>query len=284
MLQKIKGKTLTMKRYVSCLTIAGSDPSGGAGIEADLKTFAALGVYGMAVITAVTAQNTLGVRSSFALPADVVEAQAEAVFDDLNPQYVKIGMTADINIICVLSRLLRKYSPKFVVLDPVVVSTSGHKLIEDSAIEAMKRELLPLVSVVTPNLPESAVLADCGELRTLEEAEACGRRILARGCKAVLVKGGHFESSPDSSDLLLAQGFSRTYAMPRVKTQNTHGTGCTLSSAIAAYSARGCGLAEAVGEAKHYLHEALQAGADVKVGEGHGPVNHFFRPCKQLFE
>lgn len=273
-----------MKKYISCLTIAGSDPSGGAGIEADLKTFAALGTYGMAVITAVTAQNTVGVRSSFALPEDVVAAQAEAVFEDIHPRFVKIGMIANAGIIKAVARMLQKYSPEFVVLDPVMVSTSGSKLMADDAIDSLRSELLPLASVVTPNLPEFSVLSGFGLPATVDEVKAGGKKFFDKYHVPLLIKGGHFEDSPYSTDVLVTSDEVRAYSMSRIRTENTHGTGCTLSSAITAYYARGHKLSEAVGLAKSYLFEALKAGADVKLGAGHGPVNHFFKPEKQRFE
>lgn len=273
-----------MKKYISCLTIAGSDPSGGAGIEADLKTFAALGTYGMAVITAVTAQNTVGVCSSFALPEDVVAAQAEAVFEDIHPRFVKIGMIANAGIIKAVARMLQKYSPEFVVLDPVMVSTSGSKLMADDAIDSLRSELLPLASVVTPNLPEFSVLSGFGLPATVDEVKAGGKKFFNKYHVPLLIKGGHFEDSPYSTDVLVTSDEVRAYSMSRIRTENTHGTGCTLSSAITAYYARGHKLAEAIGLAKSYLFEALKAGADVKLGAGHGPVNHFFKPEKQRFE
>lgn len=273
-----------MKKYITCLSIAGSDPSGGAGIEADLKTFAALGTYGMAVITAVTAQNTIGVRASFALPADMVAAQIEAVFDDIHPQYVKIGMLANVEIIETISALLKRYVPKVIILDPVMVSTSGHKLISDNAITTLQTELLPLATLVTPNLPECAVLAGTTIPRTLDDAKTCGEIIMRKNTNAVLIKGGHSMNNVEAVDLLITPYDCRFFTKPRIDTRNTHGTGCTLSSAITAYMARGLNLYNAIASAKAYLHKALEAGKSVEIGEGHGPVCHFFAPEKQRFK
>lgn len=273
-----------MKHYVTCLTIAGSDPSGGAGIEADLKTFAALGVYGMSVITAVTAQNTLGVQSTCALSPEVVTAQAEAVFSDIGPQYVKIGMLANVEIMEAVAGILWKYSPKTVVLDPVMVSTSGHKLMEPGAVEVLREKLLPAATLVTPNIPEFAVLAGCPMPHTLEEVKSQGRAFFNVSGTPLLIKGGHSLDPVCATDVLFTSDGEREFSAPRVNTDNTHGTGCTLSSAIAAFCACGLPLVEAVGEAKKYLQKALESGADVKLGNGKGPLNHFFNPRRQVFE
>lgn len=269
-----------MKHYIPCLSIAGCDPSGGAGIEADLKTFSALGTYGMAVITALTAQNTVGVRKSYEVASNAVTEQAEAVFDDINPQFVKIGMTFNSDIIRAIAGILRRYKPKYVVLDPVMVSTSGHKLINDEAIEVLKAELIPLATIITPNLPESAALLN-KPLPANVECVNYGRELLSLGCKSVLVKGGHLEDS--ATDVLVTEESAEQFDAPKIDTRNTHGTGCTLLSAITAYLARGCTMSEAVAKAKTYLYNAILSGSEVALGHGNGPVNHFFKPDCQFF-
>lgn len=272
-----------MKKYITCLTIAGSDSSGGAGVEADLKTFAALGVYGAAAITAVTAQDTVRVRSVFPLPPGVVAAQAEAVFEDIRPRAVKIGMLADEGIARAVARVLRKHSPEFVALDPVMVSTSGERLLDEGAAEVIKSEIFPLVSVIIPNLPEFAALSGFDTPSTTEEAETRGGAYFKKTGIPLLLKGGHFENDPCATDILFSPSGMKTFSLPRVRTRNTHGTGCTLSSAVAAFLAKGFSLPEAVGKAKTYVHEALEAGADAALGAGAGSLNHFFNPERQQF-
>jgi hydroxymethylpyrimidine/phosphomethylpyrimidine kinase len=258
------------------LTIAGSDSSGGAGIQADLKTFAALGVYGASVITALTAQNTRGVTGIHPVPADFVTAQLEAVFADLDIGAVKIGMMADAAIIDAIAATLKSVRPKAVVLDPVMVATSGDRLLASAAVDALKTKLIPLATVVTPNLPEAAALLNEEIARDPEAIKAQGRRLLALGAHAVLIKGGHGEG-PESIDYLLTQNSVETLSAPRVATQNTHGTGCSLSSAIAAGLAKGEDLAIAVRNAKAFISAAIASADRFTVGHGHGPIHHFHR-------
>src|SRR6202521_4306544 len=220
------------------LTIAGSDSSGGAGIQADLKTFAALGVYGASVITALTAQNTSGVSGIHVVPADFVTAQIDAVFSDLDVRAVKIGMVAQLATIDAIVAGLTRWSPKHIVLDPVMVATSGDRLLATEAVEALRTKLIPLASLITPNLPEAAGLLDEPVAVSEASIESQGKRLLSMGCGAVLIKGGHGEGG-ESIDYLVAASGSVALSAPRIATENTHGTGCSLSSAIAALLAKG---------------------------------------------
>src|SRR6266851_3049462 len=240
------------------LTIAGSDSSGGAGIQADLKTFAALGVYGASVITALTAQNTNGVTGIHQVPADFVTAQLDAVFGDLDVKAVKIGMVAQPSTIDAIAAGLMRWSPKHIVLDPVMVATSGDRLLAMDAVEALRSRLIPRASLITPNLPEAAALLD--EPVALCEAaiESQGKRLLAMGCPAVLIKGGHGQGA-ESTDYLVSGNSTIVLAAPRIVTQNTHGTGCSLSSAIAAGLAKGEALETAVRNAKAWISAAIAA-------------------------
>jgi hydroxymethylpyrimidine/phosphomethylpyrimidine kinase len=256
------------------LTIAGSDSGGGAGIQADLKTFAALGVYGASVITALTAQNTRGVSGIHDVPADFIASQIDAVFSDLAVNAVKIGMLSRVAAIEAVVAGLERHRAKTIVLDPVMVATSGDRLLTTDAMKALRMTLMPRATVVTPNLPEAAALLDLPIAGGEVEMEAQARGILALGAQSVLIKGGH-GTDAESVDLLVdANGVTRLSAR-RIATKNTHGTGCTLSSAIAAGLAKGLALHEAVRQAKDYVTAAI-AGADtLDVGHGHGPLNHF---------
>lgn len=258
------------------LTIAGSDCSGGAGIQADLKTFAALGVYGASVITALTAQNTQGVTGIHGVPPDFVTAQIDAVFADLDVGAVKIGMLAQPAIIEVVAAALSRWSPGHVVLDPVMVATSGDRLLAPDAVDALRARLIPCALLITPNLPEAAALLN--EPVACDEAaiESQGRRLLAMGCRAVLVKGGHGAGS-ESIDYLIDASGTIALAAPRIATRNTHGTGCSLSSAIAAGLAKGEPLETAVRNAKAFVSAAIAAADRFSVGKGHGPIHHFHR-------
>ncbi|WP_454620055.1 bifunctional hydroxymethylpyrimidine kinase/phosphomethylpyrimidine kinase [Bradyrhizobium cenepequi] len=258
------------------LTIAGSDSSGGAGIQADLKTFAALGVYGASVITALTAQNTMGVRGIHQVPAEFVTAQIDAVFSDLAVGAVKIGMVAELSIIDAIAAGLERWSPKHVVFDPVMVATSGDRLLAAEAVDALRTKLIPLASLITPNLPEAAALLDEPMAPNEAAIERQGRRLLALGCQAVLIKGGHGQGS-ESIDYLFDADSTIVLAAPRINTANTHGTGCSLSSAIAAELAKGEDMASAVRNAKHWISAAIEAADRFTVGHGHGPVHHFHR-------
>ena len=258
------------------LTIAGSDSSGGAGIQADLKTFAALGVYGASVITALTAQNTLRVSGIHQVPAEFVTAQIDAVFSDLAVGAVKIGMVAQLDNIDAIAAGLKRWSPKHVVLDPVMVATSGDRLLASEAIETLRSKLIPCASIITPNLPEAAALLGEPVAESEAAVEHQGKRLLAMGCRAVLIKGGHGEGA-ESIDYLIDPQGTRALAAPRVATKNTHGTGCSLSSAIAAGLAKGEGLETAVGNAKAWISAAISAADRFSVGHGHGPVHHFHK-------
>ena len=253
----------------TALTIAGSDCSGGAGIQADLKTMLANGVYGMSAITALTAQNTTGVAAIMNVTPEFLGQQLDCIFTDIFPDAVKIGMVSDKDLIRMIAQKLRQYQPKHVVVDPVMVATSGARLIADDAVEVLQQELFPLATVLTPNIPEAEVLL--GENIASKEgmekaAEEIGRQY---GC-GVLCKGGH--SINDANDLLYQDGKVTWFAGKRINNPNTHGTGCTLSSAIAANLAKGCELAEAVRLAKEYISGALAAMLDL--GNGSGPMNH----------
>jgi hydroxymethylpyrimidine/phosphomethylpyrimidine kinase len=256
------------------LTIAGSDSSGGAGIQADLKSFAALGVYGASVITALTAQNTKSVIGIQAVPPDFVAAQIDAVFSDLAVGAVKIGMLASAEIIAVVAAGLERWRASKIVLDPVMVATSGDRLLQPKAIDTLLRVLLPHALIVTPNLQEAAALLDRPTARDEAEMRDQAERLRALGPKAVLIKGGH-RPGPESVDLLVDETQMIRYAADRIATKNAHGTGCTLSSAIAAGLAKGRDLPDAVREAKDYVTAAIAAADRLQIGSGHGPVHHF---------
>lgn len=264
------------KHYARALTIAGSDSGGGAGIQADLKTFAANGCYGMSVITALTAQNTVAVRSIFAVPIEMVRDQMEAVLTDIGADAVKIGMLFSPLLIRTVAEGLRTWAPGLpVVLDPVMVAQSGDKLLKQEAVAALKEELIPLAHLITPNLPEAEVLLGRA-IATEAEMEAAARDLAGLGSANALIKGGHMEGT-ESDDLLYLGAEQRLHRFSgeRIPTRNNHGTGCTLSSAIAAGIAKGLDLVEAVGQAKTYISAAIRAGADYRIGQGHGPVHHF---------
>ena len=258
------------------LTIAGSDSSGGAGIQADLKTFAALGVYGASAITALTAQNTEGVAGIHPVPPDFVTAQIDAVFSDLDVGAVKIGMVAQPASIDAIAASMKRWSPRHVVLDPVMVATSGDRLLGAEAVEGLRSKLIPLASVLTPNLPEAAALLDQPVAAGEAEIAGQGRRLLALGCRAVLVKGGHGQGA-DSIDYLFSEQGTLALAAPRIATRNTHGTGCSLSAAIAAGLAKGEELELADRNAKTWIGAAIAAADRFAVGHGHGPIHHFHK-------
>ena len=256
------------------LTIAGSDSSGGAGIQADLKTFAALGVYGASVITALTAQNTSGVSGIHQVPADFVTAQIDAVLGDLDVKAVKIGMVAQLATIDAIVKAIERWSPKHIVLDPVMVATSGDRLLAADAVEALRTRLIPRASLITPNLPEAAALLDQPVASSEAAIESQGKRLLAMGCPAVLIKGGHGQGT-ESIDYLVSGNGVIALAAPRIATRNTHGTGCSLSSAIAAGLAKGEDMETAVRKAKAWVSAAIAAADRLDVGHGHGPIHHF---------
>lgn len=258
------------------VTIAGSDSGGGAGIQADLKTFSALGVYGASVIAALTAQNTKGVSAIHDVPADFVAAQIDAVFSDLAVGAVKIGMLASTAVIEAVALGLTRWHQSNIVLDPVMIASSGDRLSQPEAIEVLRKLLLPQALVITPNLPEAAALLDVAPAVNESAMREQAERLLALGAKAVLIKGGHGDG-PESVDLLVDASGTIRLAAKRVPTKNTHGTGCTLSSAIAAGLAKGRALSDAVREAKDYVTAAIANADRLSVGSGHGPVHHFYR-------
>ena len=268
-----------MKKYPIVLTIAGSDSSGGAGIEADIKTISALGAFATAAITAVTAQNTTGVAAIQGIEPEIVGKQIDAVFDDMRPDAVKIGMLHSREIIETVAKRLSFYKPAHVVLDPVMISTSGNRLINENAIIALKQKLFPLASLVSPNKFETEFLSgiDSAENGFVQKS---ANEIMNIGACAVLIKGGHFSDSSVTDYLYDANGKEWQFPGTYIDTANTHGTGCTLSSAIATRLAFGDSLPDAVKNAKIYLQNALLHGKDVKTGNGHGPLNHFFNPQK----
>ena len=269
------------KTYPIVLSIAGSDSSGGAGIQADLKTFSALGVYGATAITAITAQNTLGVHAQCPIPPEMVYDQITAVVDDLHPLFVKIGMLSNAEIVLAVAEALGKY-PLSIVLDPVMVSSSGHRLLSIEAQDLVKKKLLPMAMLITPNLPEMEALTDL-PLSTYEEKEKAAKHLMEYGAKAILLKGGH-EEGEIKTDILFSPSDngiqSSLFSSQSIPTRNIHGTGCTLSSAITAYLAKGLCLEEAIAAAKKYISEAIHAGADIEIGHGFGPVNHGYNPLK----
>jgi hydroxymethylpyrimidine/phosphomethylpyrimidine kinase len=257
------------------LTIAGSDSSGGAGIQADLKAFSAMGAYGASVITALTAQNTLGVQGIFPVDPAFVREQMDSVFGDLAVGAVKVGMLGTAEVVRAVADGLERWRPRWVVVDPVMVAKGGHKLLADDAAEALRRRLLPLAGLITPNLPEAGVLLGEPAPRVRREMVPAAARLQGLGAVNVLLKGGHLEDEGESPDLLMHGGELYWHEAPRVPTRRTHGTGCTLSAAITALLARGRPLPAAVGEAKRYLAGAVAAAEDLGVGRGHGPVHHF---------
>ena len=273
----------TTKSYPIVLSIAGSDSSGGAGIQADLKTFSALGVYGATAITAITAQNTMGVHSQCALDPQMVYDQIVAVFDDLSPSVVKVGMLSNEEIVVAVAEALKAYSPT-IILDPVIISSSGHRLLSVAAQEALKRVLLPMSTLVTPNIPEIEALTAIN-ISSSGDKERAASALLDFGVKGVLVKGGHEQGSVKSDILFsLSSGGieSLEFTSESIDTRNVHGTGCTLSSAIAAFMSRGLSVEEAIANAKRFVTEAIHAGSDISIGKGFGPVNHGFNPQKML--
>ncbi|MBU1821062.1 MAG: bifunctional hydroxymethylpyrimidine kinase/phosphomethylpyrimidine kinase [Bacteroidetes bacterium] len=266
-----------MKRYPTVLTIAGSDSSGGAGIQADLKTIAALGAYGASALTALTAQNTQGVRAIHAVPPDFLRQQLEAIFDDLRVDAVKIGMINTVEAAQIIAAILDKYQPPFVVFDPVMVATSGAKLIEDTTIATLWETLFPRADLITPNLDEAQILVG-RSLGSVEDMQVAAGEMMARGCRGVLLKGGHLAGEKVYDVLALAGEASQVFKSEHIASPNLHGTGCTLSSAIATFVALGEPLPLAVRYAKEYISAAISAGRDVKTGHGHGPLNHSFQP------
>lgn len=267
--------------YIPTLTIAGSDCSGGAGIEADIKTMSALGCYAAAAITSVTVQNTCGVTAIQDIRPDIVYGQICDVMSDIRPKAVKVGMVSDCAVIDAVADALDAFRAGIVIVDPVMVSTSGDRLMRDNALETFRKRLIPSATLLTPNIPEAEVLAGMS-ICNPADFDAAAEKILQYGCGAVLIKGGH-EDGPEKIDRLYSAGVRPVLLRSEsVMTKNTHGTGCTLSSAITAYMARGLDIRRAVEKSKRYVTRALVAGSNVYVGEGNGPVNHFFNPMRLI--
>ena len=270
------------KSYFRVLTIAGSDSGGGAGIQADIKTISAMGCYASSAITAVTVQNTLGVQAVHPIPLDILEGQIDAILSDIGADAIKIGMLHSTKVVNLVAEMIEKYGIRNVVLDPVMVSTSGHKLIEDDAIESIKNRLIPLSRVITPNIPEAEILSGC-KISSEQDFEQIAKKLSFNKSVSVLLKAGHLDNDclvdyfynvEDNTITLLPS--------KRVQTRNTHGTGCTLSSAFASALARGENLTLAAKSAKKYIEQAIVSGAEYEIGHGHGPVNHGFNPLKML--
>lgn len=270
------------KSYFRVLTIAGSDSGGGAGIQADIKTISAMGCYASSAITAVTVQNTLGVQAVHPIPLDILEGQIDAILSDIGADAIKIGMLHSTKVVNLVAEMIEKYGIRNVVLDPVMVSTSGHKLIEDDAIESIKNRLIPLSRVITPNIPEAEILSGC-KISSDQDFEQIAKKLSFNKSVSVLLKAGHLDNDclvdyfyniEDNTITLLPS--------KRVKTRNTHGTGCTLSSAFASALARGEDLTLSAKSAKKYIEQAIVSGAEYEIGHGHGPVNHGFNPLKML--
>ncbi len=262
-------------KYPIVLTIAGSDSSGGAGIQADIKTISALGGYAASIITALTAQNTQGVRAVLPIPSDFVLAQCEAVFTDMEIAAVKIGMLQDVEIIKAVAKILRTFKPKHVVLDPVMVATSGDTLLEINAIDTLIHELFPLADLITPNLYEAAQLLSITPASILENPKDALSQLHTLGAKACLLKGGHGNDDVATDHLIAAEG-TVSFTTKKIITAHTHGTGCTLSAAIATFLAHGMPLRHAVSQAKKYVEGGLENGKTLNIGRGKGPLMHFY--------
>lgn len=262
------------RAYTSVLSIAGSDCSGGAGIQADIKTISANSGYAASVITALTAQNTQGVQGIYPIPVDFIEQQCESVFTDIHIDAVKIGMLYSAELMQSLAKIFKKHNVKNIVLDPVMVSTSGDLLIENNAIDTLKNTLFPIATLITPNIAEAEKISGL-TIKSKDDMKTIAKKLAQHYKTNILLKGGHFYDQ--SADDLLYQfdGQIEWFCAKKIDTANTHGTGCTLSSAIATYLARRCTLPDAIKQAKHYLHQALLNGKDYQLGHGHGPVNHF---------
>lgn len=268
-------------KYIAVLTIAGSDSCGGAGVQADIKTMSALGVYAASAITSITVQNTMGVKAIQSIKPDIVSGQIKAVMDDIKPEAVKIGMVNDMATIKAIVNTLQESKPGIMIIDPVMVSTSGSMLMQPEALDIFCRMLLPMATLLTPNVPEAEVLSNV-KINSMDDMDRAAHNILDMGCKAVLIKGGHLEGNKKIDRLYINNGETHQYVHETIHTRNTHGTGCTLSSAIASFMARGEDMPQAVAKAKTYLSMALEAGKDVNIGEGHGPVDHLFNPEKLI--
>jgi hydroxymethylpyrimidine/phosphomethylpyrimidine kinase len=268
-------------KYPAVLTIAGTDPSGGAGIQADLKTFSALGCYGMSAITALVAQNTCGVRAIHSVLPDFVMAQLQVIMDDIVPDAIKIGMVHSLELVKVITTVIKQYPDIPVVFDPVMIATSGDRLIEEDTVAGIVEQLFPLVTIITPNMDEASLLAGM-PVETLSDMHKAAKIIMDMNVGALLLKGGHLKSEQLTSFLVTKEGVERELHSDKIITKNVHGSGCTLSSAIASYLAQGYVLQEAVSKAQEYVHGAILHAADVIAGKGNGPLNHFYNPQKMI--
>ncbi len=255
------------------LSIAGSDPSGGAGIQADLKTFSALGAYGCAAIAALTAQNTVGVTRVLALPPAFLRDQLDTLFSDVRVHAVKVGMLGSRDAVLVVANAMRDHAPALIVVDPVLRASTGASLLDADALEALREELMPLATVITPNIDEAGILLGNPSARCLADARAAAEQLVARGARAALVTGGHLASGEVSVDVLCDGSDIHEFAVPRIESNNTHGTGCTLSSAIAVLLATGCTLPQACRDAQQFVARAIAGATDLRVGQGAGPVH-----------
>lgn len=271
-----------MNKYVTCITIAGSDSGGGAGIQADLKTMSAIGVYGMSAITAITAQNTTAVNDIFAISPKIVASQISTVLDDIECNTVKIGMIYLPENAEVIANTLLKYKISNIILDPILISTTQFKLGKDEVVDAIKEKLFPICSLVTPNTDEAYEFTGI-KIRCKDDVCSAAKEFIKMGANAVLIKGGHNIKSTYAYDYLLTNtGYEQWYRGRAIETNNLHGTGCSLSSAIASYLAQGYPLPQAIAKAKLYISKAISYGSDTITGKGNGPVNHFFMPKKLI--
>lgn len=272
------------KRYktISVLSIAGFDGSGGAGIQADTKTISSLGCYATNVLTALPVQNTQGVKNIFEIPGAAIDEQIKSILEDIYPDAIKIGMVHSIELVEIIAENLKNYTGP-IVFDPVMISTSGHQLIKDETIEACKTHLFPLATLITPNLDEVSTLVN-QKISTVEQMEEAGKQILAMGTRAVLVKGGHLQQDELTSFLVQRAQPTEQFKSRRIESKNTHGSGCTLSSAIASYLAQGYSLNESVEQAQIYIQHAIETSKDLIIGKGNGPLNHFFDPQKLIIQ
>ncbi|RZK39463.1 MAG: bifunctional hydroxymethylpyrimidine kinase/phosphomethylpyrimidine kinase [Pedobacter sp.] len=268
-------------KYPSVLSIAGFDGSGGAGIQADIKTISALGCYATTVLTALPVQNTQGVRNIYPIPMEAVSEQLEAILEDVVPDAIKIGMVHTSELVETIVKTLAKYKSIPIVFDPVMISTSGHRLIEEDTIKTIIEKLFPISDLITPNMDEAAILANM-EVKTLKDMKAAGEIIKEFGCKNVLLKGGHLNTETITSLLYSDHNDYRAFESIKISTHNSHGSGCTLSSAIASFIAQGNVIEQAVELAQNYVSEAIYHGRDVQTGKGNGPLNHFHNPQKLI--
>jgi hydroxymethylpyrimidine/phosphomethylpyrimidine kinase len=281
---KIQSTDMTLYKYQSVLTIAGSDSGGGAGIQADLKTFSALGCYGTSAITAVTVQNTLGVTGIHSIPPAIVAGQIKSVMDDIAPAAIKIGMVHSAELALAITATLKDYAGTPIVFDPVMVATSGDRLIQENTIEVLRTALFPITTLITPNIDEAELLLAV-KINTVADMRSAAKKLLETGCFAVLLKGGHLKGEKVYDVYADQLGEEITFESAYIESDNVHGTGCTLSSAISAYLATGKTLTASIEKGRSYVFNAITAGKEVQTGHGHGPLNHFFNPQKlQLYE